>query len=151
MNEYSPPKFVTGLTSWKVGQLGGLCREAVSDALRGEGLRRNHSTILAKLVESPGMSQAELSRQLWIDPSDLHAALNDLEQRGFVKRVADAADRRRKLVELLPAGRSAQLRLQDAIEQAQAAILEPLSASERTVFNATIDKLLDGRWPPEDH
>ena len=61
-------------------------------------MRRHHFTVLTALSEAGAVSQAELGRRLWLDRSDLHAVLSDLERDGFVARVRDEADRRRNLV-----------------------------------------------------
>src|ERR671928_478678 len=50
--------------------------------------------VLAALEEAGPMSQADLGRRVWIDRSDLHAIINELESEGLVARVRDERDRR---------------------------------------------------------
>ena len=77
----------------------------MSEALAEAGVRKHHFTVLTALAEAGAVSQAELGRRLWLDRSDLHAVLNDLEREGLVARVRDEADRRRNLVRLMLDGR----------------------------------------------
>jgi MarR family transcriptional regulator, lower aerobic nicotinate degradation pathway regulator len=122
---------LTELPSWLVGQASRHANRLVSEALAEEGMRRQHFTVLLALAEHGPSSQAELGRRLWIDRSDLHAVLNDLEQDGDVVRVRDEADRRRNVVELTDAGTKALERLDGRVEAAQEALLEPLTKAQR--------------------
>ena len=67
----------------------------VSEALAEAGVRKHHFKVLVALDEQGATSQAALGRRLWIDRSDLHVVLNDLEGDGLVARVRDEQDRRR--------------------------------------------------------
>lgn len=142
MDEYRPPTSISSLTTWKIGQLSNYARNVVSVALNADGLRRHHATVLSALAESGPSSQAELSRRLWIDPSDLHATLNDLEERGWIERKPDPTDGRRNLVELRKTGAVALKRVQKRIVQAQSAFLEPLTAKQRTELDALLTAVL---------
>ena len=130
-DEYDPPNRVRGLPSWLVAQVAGRSQVLVEDALAHEGARRQHYVVLASLAEQGHASQADLGRRLWIDRSDLHALLNDLEQRGWVARVRDDADRRRNVVTLTRPGRAALARLDKRVDAAQDALLAPLPAADR--------------------
>jgi DNA-binding MarR family transcriptional regulator len=142
MDEYSPPAAISRLTTWKLGQLSNYARNVVSVALNKEGLRRNHATVLTALDESGPSSQADLSRRLWIDPSDLHATLNDLEERGWVVRKPDPSDGRRNLVEIKKTGAAALKRVQKRIDEAQATFLTPLNAKQRKEFDSLLSEVL---------
>jgi DNA-binding MarR family transcriptional regulator len=142
MDDYSPPKAISDLTTWKIGQLSNYARNVVSVALNADGLKRNHATVMTALDESGPSSQADLSRRLWIDPSDLHATLNDLEERGWIARKPDPSDRRRNLVELRKPGATALTRVQKRIDEAQATLLAPLDRKQRSEFNALLSTVL---------
>lgn len=107
-------------------------------------MRRQHFTVLTSLSEQGAASQAALGRRLWIDRSDLHAILNELEGAGLVARVRDEQDRRRNLVTLTPAGKVALRRLDKTIDAAQSVLLEPLSASERRELRRLLELLVEG-------
>ncbi len=122
---------LTELPSWLVGQAARHADRLVSEALAEDGMRKHHFATLLALAELGPSSQAALGRRLWIDRSDLHAVLNDLERRGFLARARDKQDRRRNVVELTGAGTRALKRLDARVEEAQDAFLAPLSAAQR--------------------
>jgi DNA-binding MarR family transcriptional regulator len=116
----------------------------VSEALAQEGARRQHFTVLTSLAEQGPASQAALGRRLWIDRSDLHAILNELERDGLVRRIRDEQDRRRNVVALTPPGTAALKRLDKRVDAAQNALLEPLSAADRRELRRLLQQLVDG-------
>lgn len=137
-----PPERLAELTSWLLSQAAGQGHRLVSAALAGERLRKNHFTVLLTLREGGASSQAALGRRLGIDRSDLHAVLNDLEERGFVERVRDERDRRRNAVALTAAGGRALAALDARVEQAQDDLLAPLSERQRDELRRTLRRLL---------
>jgi MarR family transcriptional regulator, lower aerobic nicotinate degradation pathway regulator len=115
----------------------------VGQALAEQGVRRQHFAVLTALAEEGAVSQAALGRRLWIDRSDLHAIINELEGAKLVARIRDKHDRRRNLVKLTPAGTRALRRLDDQVEAAQRALLEPLSATERRALIRLLKRLVE--------
>jgi DNA-binding MarR family transcriptional regulator len=115
----------------------------VAEALAQEGVRRQHFSVLSSLAEQGPASQAALGRRLWIDRSDLHALLGELEDGGLIARVRDEQDRRRNVVKLTPRGRAALKRLERRIDAAQKDLLKPLSATERRDLVRLLERLLD--------
>jgi DNA-binding MarR family transcriptional regulator len=140
---YDPPARVRGLPSWLTSEIARKAQRLVSEELAQEGARRQHFTVLTSLSEQGAASQAALGRRLWIDRSDLHAILNELERDGLVARVRDEQDRRRNLVTLTPAGNAALKRLDKRIDAAQSALLEPLSTSDRRELLRLLQQLVD--------
>ena len=139
---YDPPARLRELPSWLTAQVARRAQRVVAEALAAEGARRQHFTVLTSLAEQGSASQAELGRRLWIDRSDLHAILADLERDGLVARVRDERDRRRNVVTLTGAGEATRTRLDARIEAAQDALLEPLSSAERTELRRLLQALL---------
>ncbi len=127
----TPPRRLTKLPSWLAGQAAQRASRLVNDALGEEGFRRHHFAVMTALAEDGAASQAELGRRVWLDRSDLHAVLNELERDGLVARKQDERDRRRNLVELTPAGTATLKRLDARVDAAQEEFLAPLSAAER--------------------
>jgi DNA-binding MarR family transcriptional regulator len=127
----TPPRRLTKLPSWLAGQAAQRASRLVSDALGEEGYRRHHFAVMTALAEDGAASQAELGRRVWLDRSDLHAVLNELERDGLVARKQDERDRRRNLVELTPAGVKTLRRLDARVDAAQEEFLAPLTAAER--------------------
>ncbi len=140
---YDPPPRLRSLPTWLTAQVARRGQELVAESLAQAGARRQHYTVLTSLSEQGHASQAELGRRLWIDRSDLHALLNELEREGFVARKRDHSDRRRNVVTLTQAGEKALALLDRRIEDAQAVLLQPLSVAERDELRRLLTKLLD--------
>ena len=139
---YDPPARLRRLPSWLAGQMARRAQGLVEEALAQEGARRQHFTVLTSLAEQGPASQAALGRRLWIDRSDLHAILNDLERDGLVARVRDEGDRRRNVVALTRAGKTTLTRLDRLMDTAQAALLAPLSAAERRELCRLLERVV---------
>ena len=139
---YDPPVRLRQLPSWIVATLARRAQLLVGEALAHESARRQHFTVLTSLDEQGPASQADLGRRLWIDRSDLHGLLNELQRQGLVERVRDERDRRRNVVALTNAGRAALTRLDKRVDNAQDALLEPLSAAERRELLRLLRRLI---------
>jgi DNA-binding MarR family transcriptional regulator len=137
------PRSLSRLPSWLVNNLAMHANRLVSEALAEDGVRKHHLAVLAALEEQGSTSQAALGRRLWIDRSDLHAVLNDLERDGLIARVRDQDDRRRNLVGLTSAGASALKRLNARVEAAQDALLQPLSDDDRRELHRLLTRLVE--------
>jgi DNA-binding MarR family transcriptional regulator len=136
-----PPVWLTGLPSWQLNRAAMRANRIVEQLFADEGLGKHHFACLVALDEDGPLSQAELGRRLAIDRSDLHAVVGRLEERGFVDRVRDEADRRRNLVGLTPTGGRSLRRLQQRVLRAQEEILAPLPAADRRAFLRGLDRL----------
>lgn len=141
--EYDPPDRLRELPSWLSGQVARRAERLVGGALATEGYRRQHFTVLTSLARQGPASQARLGRRLWIDRSDLHAILNELERDSLVKRVRDPQDRRRNVVAITPRGTTTLKRLDKRVDAAQDALLEPLSAADRRELRRLLARLVD--------
>lgn len=111
------------LPSWQAGEVARRARRLVDEALGQEGARRQDFAVLTSLAEQGPASQAALGRRLWIDRSDLHAILNELQRDGLVDRVRDEHDRRRNVVALTRRGTTTLKRLDKRVDGAQIALL----------------------------
>jgi DNA-binding MarR family transcriptional regulator len=143
VDDYDPPERLRQLPTWMTSELARRGRRLVTDALAQEGVRRQHFVVLTSLVEQGPASQAELGRRLWIDRSDLHAIVKEMEDGGLVARVRDESDRRRNVVTITRAGRGTLNRLDKRVDAAQEALLEPLSAKDRRELRRLLGALVD--------
>jgi DNA-binding MarR family transcriptional regulator len=141
--KYDPPPRLRQLATWLIGQVAGEGQRLVSEALAEEGVRRHHFAVLTSLAQQGATSQAALGRRLWIDRSDLHAILNELEDGGLIKRVRDEHDRRRNMVALTRRGTATLKRLDTLVDAAQSALLEPLSPHDRRELHRLLQQLVD--------
>jgi MarR family transcriptional regulator, lower aerobic nicotinate degradation pathway regulator len=142
--DYEPPLRLQRLPSWLTAQAARRAQRLVEEGLAQEGARRQHFVVLTSLAEQGPASQADLGRRLWIDRSDLHAILNELEANGQVARERDETDRRRNVVVLTRTGRSALARLDKRVDAAQDALLDPLSAADRRVLRRLLERVAQG-------
>lgn len=112
-------------------------------------------------AESP-LSQQELGRLVGMDPSSMVSTLDELERRGLVERRRHPSDRRAHALHMTDDGRAALTSGRELARAAQAELLEPLSAQERTILHDLLLRLAErsdagdgdgdvrpGRPPPE--
>src|SRR4051794_18784616 len=85
-------------------KLGRITLHRFSDGLEPFGIRPRHVAALIELRDRGELTQQALCGQLHLDPTNLVAILNELEQRGYATRRRDPADRRRHLVEVSKKG-----------------------------------------------
>jgi DNA-binding MarR family transcriptional regulator len=100
--------------------------------------------ILNALLDGPGEDQVTLARNVAFDAATFGSVITRLEARGWVRREADAADRRRKRLWVTPEGAQAARAMKRAVGKVQGRILEPLDASEREQLIALLDRLVAG-------
>jgi MarR family transcriptional regulator, lower aerobic nicotinate degradation pathway regulator len=130
-NDDAPPSRLTSKQTWLISQASIRAHRLLTGALAGVNYRGFHYRLLAALEEFGPASQAALGRRTEMDRSDVVAALNELDDRGLVKRAPDPRDSRRNVVTITSIGRAELKRLDDILAAVQDELLEPLSPSER--------------------
>ena len=71
-------------------------------------------------------SQAAMAERIGVDRTVMTHLIDDLEAAGLVERRLDPADRRARLIELTPKGRSAYVELSERIRRVERAVLSGL-------------------------
>jgi MarR family transcriptional regulator, lower aerobic nicotinate degradation pathway regulator len=127
--------------TWLLSRANARAQAIRVEAFAAAGSSGYQSRLLASLADGGVASQAELSRRTGIDPSDVVAAVNDLEARRFVTRKRDPHDARRNVVTLTPAGRTELARLDRVVADIQDRFLAPLRESERRNLQRILAKL----------
>jgi DNA-binding MarR family transcriptional regulator len=97
--------------------------------------------ILYALARRPDIDQISVARLLGLDRSTTGMVLKTLEDSGLVRRVVDKADRRKRSLELTPAGHELLSKLKTPATRAVERLLAPLDPEERAVFLRLLDKL----------
>ena len=128
--ETQPPGIAKRWPTLLMIKLGRITMHRFSEALEPFGIRPRHVAALIELRDRGELTQQSLCGQLHLDPTNLVAILNELEQRGYATRRRDPDDRRRHFVE---------------VSQKGIAVLEKVSE----VMDGVEDDLLDGLEPAE--
>jgi len=132
---------VAGRPTWLLSRANARAQSILHEAFAAHGVRGYHFRLLAALDEHGPASQADLGRQAGIDRSDVVATLNKLVRDGFAVRAPDPSDGRRNVVTITTEGRALLERLELVVDAVQEALLEPLTARERTLFVRLLRKL----------
>lgn len=99
-------------------------------------------SILNALMDQPGVDQVTLAAKVAFDPATFGSVITRLEAKAWVRREADAKDRRRKLLFITPDGVRTAQTLKAVVVKVQKKILEPLSASEQKQLVELLAKLV---------
>lgn len=136
------------LPSWLLNQAAIAGNRLVAERLSGAGTRRNHYALLVTLDEIGPASQADLSRRIMVDRSDMVATVNELGEQGLVERTLDQTDRRRNVVTITPAGLQQLRKLDRLVAKTQNELLASLSAEESTQLVELLTRVVDDHATP---
>lgn len=101
--------------------------ELTAAALAPYVINGRELAVLLVLADGQPASQQQAAQRLAIDRTTMVAMLDTLEGKGLVSRHPDADDRRRNVVELTEAGQDILQRAVKASDEAERALLAPLS------------------------
>jgi len=102
-----------------VGSIRRLVRAVSLDSAkmsRQFSLTAPQSGVLRSLASNGPISSAQLSRELYVTPSNITGIIDRLEKKGLVQRVRKEGDRRVALITLTQAGEQLSSQLPDPIE-----------------------------------
>jgi DNA-binding MarR family transcriptional regulator len=94
-------------------------------------LRVRSYAVLSLACSGAAPTQRDLAEFLLLDPGQIVALLDGLEQRGLVKRETDPQDRRSKVIRGTAKGRTLLGQAADAARQAEDESMGDLTAAER--------------------
>jgi MarR family transcriptional regulator, organic hydroperoxide resistance regulator len=114
---------------------------ALSTALAGEKLTPAEINALANLAVGGDLSIRELSERSGTRATTLTGVLDRLENRGYLTRELDLADRRSFRLPLTQAGLAVAMRVREAIAELERAALAGLSATQISGFYAVLTAL----------
>ncbi len=118
------------------------------------GLTGPQSGVLRSLLKLGPTSSAELSRMLYVTPSNITGVIDRLEKKTLVERVRKAGDRRVALIRLTEEGEVLGKTLPDPIEErfiSELADLEPEHVQLLSMAMNQILKLMDSKGVEEAH
>jgi DNA-binding MarR family transcriptional regulator len=121
------------------------------DALAPIGLHvRQYGLLLVLATEGP-LSQGELAEWVRTDRTTMVALVDDLEERGYVRRERNPLDRRAYLLQLTPEGRRALTRGRTLMRRAEGRLLRSLNEREREQLVELLGKVaVDIGRPPSE-
>nr|WP_240188697.1 MarR family transcriptional regulator [Nakamurella flavida] len=99
--------------------------------------------VVRVIATGAATSQQEIGALLGIDRTSMVAMLDDLEDRGLVRRQPSPHDRRRNVLALTPEGERTYQDAEREIAVVDAKFLEPLSSNDSRRFARALRTLLD--------
>ena len=123
-------------------KLGRITTHRFSEALEPFGIRPRHLAALIELRDSGQVTQQSLCGALHLDPTNLVAILNEVEERGYARRTRDPADRRRHIVEVTKKGLAVIDKVSEVMDAVEAQMLEGFEPGERE----QLELLLTSIW-----
>jgi DNA-binding MarR family transcriptional regulator len=115
--------------------------QQLADELRPEGVGIGQWAVLMFLWARDGMSQAELSRVVAIEPPTMVRNIDRMVRDGLVRRVPDLDDRRISRIFLTDRGRGLRDQLVPKAAAVNAATLERLTPSEGRTLRRLLGKV----------
>ena len=135
--------------SWPTGRLlstaSRLVEHAWVDALERVGLT-HAGLIVLHLLQGGPLSQTELARRAHVENQTMSRTLERLQREGFIERQPDAADRRRHVVSVTPAGNA----VWSSSRTLERDIMPPIGNVDafRSALLAIIESSAAKRWEP---
>jgi DNA-binding MarR family transcriptional regulator len=108
------------------------------------GIDARELAVLLLLDSREPESQQQAAQRLGVDRTTMVDLLDALEEKGLVARRADAADRRRNVVELTPHGRATLRKATRLSDEAEGRLLAALDAEEAAQLRTLLTRLVDG-------
>ena len=102
-----------------------------AETLSPLGIDGRHYGVLAALSELGPVSQQTLAHIFAVDRSTMVGLVDELEEKGHIRRGKNPSDRRAYALELTESGGAVQREAAELLEGCERHYLEPLSAAER--------------------
>jgi DNA-binding MarR family transcriptional regulator len=134
-------------TSWLLAGAGKLVLQRWTGMLAGLELTSSQYKLLRTLDETGPLGQQRLAELVGIDPRNAVPIIETSVEQGLLIRQVDLADRRRRVLELAPAGRRFAKKLRSLSADIEEELLEPLDPADRVTLQRTLRALLDASDP----
>ncbi|MFN8215780.1 MAG: MarR family winged helix-turn-helix transcriptional regulator [Solirubrobacterales bacterium] len=109
------------------------------------GMRLKQLIALDHLRDTESCLQQGLGQMLMLDPNNCVLLLNELDERGYVERRRDPADRRRHIVEITESGLDALTEAERKLETLEDEVLGALTQAERAQLHELLAKAMAGQ------
>ena len=132
-----------GSPAFLLAQVGAHAAARFAERLGPLGLTPAHVGSLRIIAASEGASQQEVATRLGMFPSRLVALVDELQDRGLVKRVENARDRRIYSLVLTTEGRELLERIGRVAREHQESLLTSLTTDERDQLASLLRRIAD--------
>lgn len=137
------PPGLEASTGYLLARVGADSRRRWARTLSDLHVTPHHYSLLLVLDQHGPMSQRQLSECVGIDPRNLVPLIDQLQDRGLLRRQPDVADRRRYAVTLALQGGATLAKLRKAAEKVEQDMLAPLSSWEERTLHRLLTKLFN--------
>ena len=127
--------------AYQVVRLAELVMAHGEKALAPLGLTPRAFEAMNCITNGHGMSQQDLSQSLGLYAPQMVSLLDDLEQRGLVKRLITPTDRRRRVLSLTPSGRELLKSAAKIAENLELELFSSITEDDRARFEELIGRL----------
>lgn len=124
---------------YMVKQLEQVIRSHLDELLRPLGLTTQQYTALTVLERRDGLTSAQLARHSFVRPQTMHEMITSLDERGFIRRERDPANRRVLLISLTELGREMVEKYDEQVRQLEEQMLGGLTAHQRKTLREVLD------------
>jgi len=132
-------------------QLGTFVARQFAEQLAPLGVEPRHVGMLTRLAANEGKSQQAMGELIGLSPTQMVFLVDELEDRGFVERRRNPADRRSYGLFLTDAGRDMLANVQAVASAHQAALGNPLSPAEQEQLASLLRRLARGQGLTEQN
>jgi DNA-binding MarR family transcriptional regulator len=106
------------------------------------GLTGPQSLVVRLLIKKGALSSADLSRQMYVTPSNITGIIDRLEKKGLVERIRKQGDRRVALITLTQSGQELGKTIPDPIEKKFINQLADLEPEHLQILAMTMNQIL---------
>jgi DNA-binding MarR family transcriptional regulator len=132
-------------------QLGTYVARQFAERLAPLGVEPRHVGMLTRLAANEGKSQQAIGELVGVNPTQMVFLVDELEDRGFVERRRNPADRRSYGLFLTDAGRDMLARLRGVASAHQAELGGPLTPAEQEQLTSLLQRLAAGQGLTEQN
>ena len=111
------------------------------EALGKDGLSARVFAALSLAVNFPNITQSELARMMGVERSGLVAIVDELEERGYLRRAAVPGDRRVQALVPRDAGRRAYAEAISVVREHENALLADMTEDEKATLLMLLKKI----------
>jgi DNA-binding MarR family transcriptional regulator len=137
---------ISTATGYLLLRLGDFARQRIENELARWRLTGKELRVLAYAHDAP-MSQRDLTALARMDRTTMTAVVDKLEELAYVRRVRNAADRRKYVITVTEEGARVVAEALARMAEAEAGFLAPLTPVERSLLNNMVARLYAAHDP----